>query len=415
MKDRIPLHPGRVKMTPVSGQANIYDIERADQPTQEGTPLNKATLLSDATAAALGLAGDDPTVDEALKNLLMLAAQGGAYVSVKLSDADGNPCEGIYVDIDKPVSIGESPFTDSTGTAIIQTDAGMHTVNILWPVGYAGGTESVALNVEETGKVYGVAVADAQVDNGPWTFETSAITYFRKGLGNIDVFVVGGGGGGGAVNPSSSTGAYRGVAAGGGGGYTATSEVTATHLTRVQIIVGAGGAGGNVTSGPGRDNGATGGRSSVVFGDVNISAAGGGGGNVGLGESTTAATATGGNGGSGGGGGYAYGSASLPNAAGAGGSDGSNGETGERYYPGTGQGRTTRTFGEEGGLRCSAGGGAGVGSDSNKYFHRPKGAYDAPGYGNGGCGKYQIYSSTTKTAKGEDGTAGVVMIRRHTA
>ena len=70
MKDRIPLYPGRVKMTPVSGQANIYDMERADQPTQEGTPLNKATLLSDATAAALGLAGDDPTVDEALATLM---------------------------------------------------------------------------------------------------------------------------------------------------------------------------------------------------------------------------------------------------------------------------------------------------------------------------------------------------------
>ena len=72
MKDRIPLYPGRVKMTPVSGQANIYDMERADQPTQEGTPLNKATLLSDATAAALGLAGDDPTVDEALASISKL-------------------------------------------------------------------------------------------------------------------------------------------------------------------------------------------------------------------------------------------------------------------------------------------------------------------------------------------------------
>lgn len=70
MTDRTPLYPGRVKMTPVSGQANIYDMERADQPTQEGTPLNKATLLSDATAAALGLAGDDPTVDEALATLM---------------------------------------------------------------------------------------------------------------------------------------------------------------------------------------------------------------------------------------------------------------------------------------------------------------------------------------------------------
>lgn len=54
MKDRIPLYPGRVTLTPVSGQANTYDLTRADQPTQEGTPLNKASLLKDATAALYG-------------------------------------------------------------------------------------------------------------------------------------------------------------------------------------------------------------------------------------------------------------------------------------------------------------------------------------------------------------------------
>lgn len=55
MQDRIPLYPGRVTMTPVSGQANTYDMVRADDPTQAGTPLNKATLLKDATAALYGL------------------------------------------------------------------------------------------------------------------------------------------------------------------------------------------------------------------------------------------------------------------------------------------------------------------------------------------------------------------------
>lgn len=54
MQDRVPLYPGRVKMTPVAGQANTYDMVRADDPTQEGTPLNKATLLKDATAALFG-------------------------------------------------------------------------------------------------------------------------------------------------------------------------------------------------------------------------------------------------------------------------------------------------------------------------------------------------------------------------
>lgn len=53
MQDRVSLYPGRVKLEPVAGQANLYDITRADQPTQEGTPLNKANLLSDATAAAI--------------------------------------------------------------------------------------------------------------------------------------------------------------------------------------------------------------------------------------------------------------------------------------------------------------------------------------------------------------------------
>lgn len=55
MKDRIPLYPGRVKMTPVAGQANTFDMVRADDPTQAGTPLNKATFLKDATAALYGL------------------------------------------------------------------------------------------------------------------------------------------------------------------------------------------------------------------------------------------------------------------------------------------------------------------------------------------------------------------------
>lgn len=54
MQDRVPLYPGRVTLTPVSGQANTYDLTRADQPTQEGTPINKASLLKDATAALFG-------------------------------------------------------------------------------------------------------------------------------------------------------------------------------------------------------------------------------------------------------------------------------------------------------------------------------------------------------------------------
>lgn len=55
MQNREPTYPGRVTLTPVSGLANTYDMDRADQPLQPGTPLNKETLLKDSTAALYGL------------------------------------------------------------------------------------------------------------------------------------------------------------------------------------------------------------------------------------------------------------------------------------------------------------------------------------------------------------------------
>lgn len=44
--DRVPLNPGRIKLIPVDGLDDTFDMERADNPTVEGTPMNKATLDS---------------------------------------------------------------------------------------------------------------------------------------------------------------------------------------------------------------------------------------------------------------------------------------------------------------------------------------------------------------------------------
>lgn len=71
MQDRVPLYPGRVKLVPVAGQENTYDMVRADRPTQEGTPLNKDSLLKDATAALFGL-GADAVPDDVLALLKTL-------------------------------------------------------------------------------------------------------------------------------------------------------------------------------------------------------------------------------------------------------------------------------------------------------------------------------------------------------
>ena len=89
MQDREPTYPGRVTLTPVYGLANTYDMERADRPLQEGTPLNKANLLKDATAALYGL-GTDAVPDDALHLLSRFqSGLGNEYLWKKINVAAG--------------------------------------------------------------------------------------------------------------------------------------------------------------------------------------------------------------------------------------------------------------------------------------------------------------------------------------
>lgn len=70
MTDRVPGTAGRVKITPESGDAYYAVLEMADNATTEGTPYNKASVLTDTTAEALGLdPNDDPTPNDAFSQL----------------------------------------------------------------------------------------------------------------------------------------------------------------------------------------------------------------------------------------------------------------------------------------------------------------------------------------------------------
>ena len=71
MNDRVPTQPNRVKITKTDGTSEYVTWERADLPTQEGTPINKATLFSSANSErydcdlpseALALLGTEWTV-----------------------------------------------------------------------------------------------------------------------------------------------------------------------------------------------------------------------------------------------------------------------------------------------------------------------------------------------------------------
>lgn len=70
-------------MTPVAGQTNVYDMVRADQPVEPGTPINKSTLLTDETAYLLELKKENPTPDDAFAHIAKnFTGDGGTNINL---------------------------------------------------------------------------------------------------------------------------------------------------------------------------------------------------------------------------------------------------------------------------------------------------------------------------------------------
>lgn len=123
MQDRVSANPGRVLITPESGEAYYATIERADNPTVEGTPLNKANLLTDSTASSIGLSAS-ATPNQAfqtLRNLISTAqntANGrakiefGSYVGTGTGGSD-NPTGITFSGQVKFVAIGTNGVSSS--------------------------------------------------------------------------------------------------------------------------------------------------------------------------------------------------------------------------------------------------------------------------------------------------------------
>lgn len=230
--------------------------------------------------------------------------------------------------------------------------------------GYRGKVGAASLNFTYTGQYN-------QRDDGVVELLTSGtLIFLSKAV--IDLFLVGGGGAGGC---GANSKVARG---GGGGGYTFVKKSIEVEANKdYQIVIGAGGVISNENTG--LDGGAT-----TAFGYT-----------ANPGKGAVAYTG-GANGGSGGGGG-GYQTSPTP---GAGGSDGANGGTGY-VGGGTGQGTTTREFGESTGKLYAGGGGGGYYPGDN----RSGGAGGAGGGGKGGS-RYQAGSDGEPNSGGGGGGSG---------
>ena len=117
MQDRVPTHPGRVKLIPVPGEANTYDMVRADDPTEPGTPLNKANLLTDATCSALGLP-NTATPNDAFDKMKTLVsnAQTAANNAASSASAAKTAADNAQSTADKANATAKAGAVIKTGT-----------------------------------------------------------------------------------------------------------------------------------------------------------------------------------------------------------------------------------------------------------------------------------------------------------
>ena len=259
------------------------------------------------------------------------------------------------------------------------------------------------------GNIYSATYDSSSVKNATYTVVGPTVITIAgtqdyvipDGFTSADIFCVGGGGAGGNGYRYISN-AYQQAGGGGGGGYTATVyNIGVTAGQVLNCIVGAGGAPNGSLSG----NGGTGGTTSVSrSGTVLCTANGGGGGyNASFGE--------GGPGGSGGGAGGYNDLDSKPYIIA--GEDGKSDGGGASSYN-TGQGRTTRAFGEAGNtLYAGGGGGGGVthgGPGAGGAGGGGAGSYDTgnPGIANTGGGGGDLYATAEW---GGTGGSGVILIR----
>ena len=88
--DRVVQHPGRVKMTPVAGQTNVYDVERQEGTvTERGTPFNAETFNGIINAAhGFGTCNTAANVADKIVDCPGFQLFTGACISVRFNIAN---------------------------------------------------------------------------------------------------------------------------------------------------------------------------------------------------------------------------------------------------------------------------------------------------------------------------------------
>lgn len=379
MRDRVSLYPGRVKLTPVAGETDTFDMVRADAPTDVGTELSKKNLLQDSTEISLFGSAADRTVDEAFAGIavqLKLIMSDSAAITLAVQDAGGNPLPGVLVQGVLSEN-GQAVYTNDSGVATGFAGEGKTTITVS---GYA----DIADYTETLDVVKGTTIAKTLklTTRNFLGVNASGYVKFSGNVNTIDYSVTSGGGGG------SGGYGFPGGGGGAGGGTITKTGIAVEPNKQYAAVIGAGGA-----SGYGDAAGKSGGKSSFLGDSPNGGAPG-----------TPAANGTtGGAGGSGGAG---------TQGGGSGGNGGSNYASGSN-----GSNATSTAFTSFTGTKALGGGGAG--GEGKNYSGASAtdgivgGAANTGGGGSGGYGAGKDKDGDYNNSSGSYGYSGFIGIRMH--
>lgn len=288
MRDRVSLYPGRVKLTSVAGEADTFDLVRADAPTDVGTELSKKNLLQDSTEISLFGSAADRTVDDALAGIagmLKLIMSDSAAITITAQTKSGNPLPGVLVQGIYSES-GQALYTNENGIATGYIGEGQQTIKITGYTDIVDYSETVTVTKGTTiAKTLSLTALDF------FKVTASGQVKFSGNVNTIDFTACGAGGGG----QGGSCG-KAGLAAGRGGWSGSVVKKTGVQIEankNYPAIIGAGGFAGSAgySEGsmitPAKDGGtggstsfldavASGGTGGTTNGAGNGSAAGGG-------------------------------------------------------------------------------------------------------------------------------------------
>lgn len=272
----------------------------ADEPTEPGTPLNKATLLSDETAAALGLTEESntsSTVDRAIDTLRSFLFSGKTVFRVHAKLQNGNPAPGMTISGLKSMVDNSAAVTDANGDAVGYSETNPATFGLA--ASYVDLSAPAVTVTGTPGGITGATLTINFVNFKSFTASTSNVQ-FSPFCTRVDVSLCGGGGGsggsgyctmrndsfkGGNGGKGGNNGEYgssgtkgttqynddgSGYARGGDGGkggrggVNIVENVTFTANTNYNVTVGSGGSGGTAGGISNAGNGYGGGDSSFL-------------------------------------------------------------------------------------------------------------------------------------------------------